>query len=87
MDINGNWQTPHATHNTGKVIDIGFRDRNDNQMDLGHKLLLRQVIRANSNYQSIERCEGGINIHIPSHDCERHHFPAIATHIHASFTN
>lgn len=61
-DISGDWRNPHAEHNNGKVIDIGFRNRQGEEMDDNNKLLLREVIRNNQNYQSMPGCEGGRNV-------------------------
>jgi len=47
------------------VIDKGFNDRQGNQMDNNKKLLLREVMLDNHDYQSMPTCEGGTNINIP----------------------
>jgi hypothetical protein len=93
-DINGNWQNPHAEHNNGKVIDIGFNDRRGIQMDDSRKLLLREVIRDNANYQSMPSCEGGTNLASPGRNaagtgtCRSATLPnGHADHIHVTFAN
>ena len=53
---------PHVTHNTGRVLDISFKDRRGLVVDGEHKLLLRQVVRDGPNFLSLERCEGERNL-------------------------
>jgi K319-like protein len=86
------WHSPHAAHNNGKVIDISFKNRDEQEtpMSREHKLLLREVIMQNTNFRAIVPCEGGINLVTPKPSCHtpaQGNFPELATHIHASFRN
>ena len=77
------WQTPHSTHNNGKVVDIGFLDKKGVGISSHQKLLLRYVISMDLNFNSIEKCEGNFNILKPnaSAKCTK-----ATDHIHAYFT-
>jgi hypothetical protein len=62
------------------VIDISFKNRKGVTMDDDHKLLLRQVIRNNANFLSIEQCEGGNNLQGANGGCG-----AVTDHLHVNF--
>ena len=90
LDINGNWQPPHVTHNTGRVLDISFKDRRGLVMDEEHKLLLRQVVRDSTNFLSLERCEGERNLQTANGCTHRdprtgNLVPFITDHLHVNF--
>jgi len=58
-----------------------FRDRQGGVLDRDHKLLLRDVILENPNVLSIERCEGGVNVH-RANGCAQ-----VTDHFHVNFRN
>ncbi|PWU79185.1 MAG: hypothetical protein DLM72_18855 [Candidatus Nitrosopolaris wilkensis] len=80
------WQTPHASHNNGKEVDVKV----GNLGVITYKLLLRQVILDNkANPAHLAHCEGDINLITPVHSCIpiTHNANGLATHIHIFFTN
>jgi hypothetical protein len=46
LDINGDWKSPHLTHNNGRVVDLGLRDyaAPAGGWDMNLVLLLRYVV-------------------------------------------
>ena len=81
-DIQGNWLPSHFTHKTGKEVDLGFAN-----LDNDRRLLLRFIVNNHLNLRDINTCEGGTNIitPLPAGTCIG--FPRIADHIHATFRN
>jgi hypothetical protein len=81
------WQTPHASHNNGKEVDIAV----SNLGAVTLKLLLRQVILDNKygNNPAIAHCEGDVNLVTPVSSCKSitGNSNGLATHIHVVFGN
>jgi hypothetical protein len=83
LDIKGDWNPAHSSHNDGKEVDIGF----GNLPDYDHRLLLRQVILDGKQF-NINPCEGGINIIVARQVCVDKGYPNTqADHIHLNLKN
>lgn len=53
-DISGKWEQPHKSHKSGKEVDIGMSNLDNDRI-----YLLRHVIEQNSNYKKFISNEGG----------------------------
>jgi hypothetical protein len=80
------WKPPHASHNTGKQVDIGLAGIHP--IDDAHRLLLREVMKDIDPAGNIVRCEGGINLTHEVASCKTIAPPkGRSNHIHFNFSS